>query len=69
MAFRGARLLQSLHFIQKEGTGSKQVTITAVASRSQCLLLPADSDSSMCSWIDDVRQWPLVTDEGTIYGS
>lgn len=42
------------------------VAITAVASHgdSVCLLLHADSDSSMGRWIGDVRQWPSVTDEG-----
>lgn len=30
---------------------SSVTTITAV--ETQCVLLPADSDSSMCSWIKD----------------
>lgn len=34
---------------------------------TQCMPLPADSDSSNSDVIKDIRQWPAVADECTLY--
>lgn len=34
---------------------------------TQCMPLPADSDSSNSEVIKDIRQWPAVADECTLY--
>lgn len=54
------------HYVNLPSSGG---AITAVASRRiLSLLLPGDSDSDMGGWIDDVRQWSPVTDEGILCG-